>query len=316
MTGTVLVTGAGGFVGRGLVPRLARAGWLVRAAARNPAAVPVAARVSPVEMGDVAGPFEWLPLLSGISHVVHLAGIAHDDGRTPERLHIEVNANAVRKLAAAAREAGVQRILLVSSIRAQSGASAPAVLDEQTPPQPTTAYGRSKLLGEQGLADALAGSDTEWVVLRPVLFYGPGVKGNMRMLERLARSPLPLPFGALPGRRSLLGLPSFAAAVMHGLASPLTPRLTFLVADPGPLTTPEIIAALRSGLGRPPGMFNLPLALVRSAVWLAGLSATWERLAGDLIVDTGRLERTGWRPAETAAEGLARWMREGTAAQP
>jgi UDP-glucose 4-epimerase len=137
----------------------------------------------------------------------------------------------------------------------------------------------------------------------------------MRMLERLARSPLPLPFGALPGRRSLLGLSSFASAVMHGLESPLTPRLTFLVAEPGPLTTPEIIAALRRGLGRPPGIFNLPLALIRSAVRLAGLSAAWERLAGDLIADADRLERTGWRPAEPAAEGLARWMRE-SAAQP
>jgi hypothetical protein len=68
-------------------------------------------------------------------------------------------------------------------------------------------------------------------------------------------------------------------------------------------------------LGRPPGIFNLPLALIRSAVRLAGLSAAWERLAGDLIADADRLERTGWRPAEPAAEGLARWMRE-SAAQP
>jgi hypothetical protein len=57
------------------------------------------------------------------------------------------------------------------------------------------------------------------------------------------------------------------------------------------------------------------LALIRSAVRLAGLSAAWERLAGDLIADADRLERTGWRPAEPAAEGLARWMRE-SAAQP
>ena len=67
-------------------------------------------------------------------------------------------------------------------------------------PKPIDAYGRSKLAAEQGLA-AL---DIDWVALRPVLVYGPGVKGNMAELIRLARSRLPLPFGGLTARRSLL----------------------------------------------------------------------------------------------------------------
>jgi UDP-glucose 4-epimerase len=152
-------------------------------------------------------------------------------------------------------------------------------------------------------------------MLRPVLLYGPGVKGNMRTLARLARSPVPLPFGTLSGRRSLLGMPNFGSAVLHALESPRTARSTFLVADPGPLTTPEIIAALRRGLGRRPGMFNLPLAPLRAIAQLASLSAAWDRVASDLIADTSALEATGWRPVETAAEGLARWAREGLFAQ-
>ena len=67
-------------------------------------------------------------------------------------------------------------------------------------PRPTDAYGRSKLDAERGLADV----HIDWVAMRPVLVYGPGVKGNMSALVKLAAKSLPLPFGSLPGRREAL----------------------------------------------------------------------------------------------------------------
>jgi UDP-glucose 4-epimerase len=315
MTGTVLVTGASGFIGRTLVPALAAAGWMVRAAARETAAVATGERVSGIAIGDLSAPFEWRPLLSGVSHIVHLAGIAHASRQIPEATYAKVNAAAVRSLAEAARKAGIHRFLLVSSVRAQTGASAPDILNEMAPPRPTDAYGRTKLLGEQWLAETLADSRTEWMVLRPVLVYGRGARGNMHTLERIARLPMPLPLGAFPGRRSLLGLPGLVSAVLHGLSSPSVAGRTFLVADRGPVTLPEIVAALRRGLGRNPGIFALPLTPLAAIAKLAGRSSQWERVTGDLIVDTAALEATGWRPVETAAEGLTRWMRETRQAQ-
>ncbi|HXF54177.1 MAG TPA: NAD-dependent epimerase/dehydratase family protein [Hyphomicrobiaceae bacterium] len=316
MTGTVLVTGASGFVGRYLVPYLAGAGWRVRAAARSIETIPADEDISPVAIPDLASLLDWRPLVDGVSHVVHLAAIAHAAAQVPERAYHDVNAAAVRRLAAAARDVGVRRVVLLSSVRAQSGPSAVGVLNEHIPPHPIDLYGRTKLLGEQWLAETLSDGPTDWVVLRPVLLYGPGVKGNMRTLERLARRPLPLPIGALSGRRSLLGLISLASAILHALTSPAATRATFLVAEPGPLTPPQIVAALRRGLGRSPGVFTIPLGPLRTIMRLTGRSATWERLTGDLLVDTSALERTGWRPLQTAEEGLVRWMREGQDLQP
>ena len=131
--------------------------------------------------------------------------------------------------------------------------------------RPTDAYGRSKLAAERGLAEL----DLDWVALRLVLVYGPGVKGNMAQLLRLARSPYPLPLGGLTGRRSLLSLDNLVAALDTVLAAgPL--RRPLIVADPQPLTVSEMITAMRRGLGRRPGLVRVPTRLLEAALRAAG----------------------------------------------
>lgn len=309
-TGRVLVTGASGFMGGDLVAWLAREGWLVRAAARNPARVVEGERVEAVALGDLSGAIDWGPLLDGVTHVVHLAGIAHATHRIPEATYQAVNAQAVRDLAIAARAAKVRRVVMMSSIRAQCGPSATGILTETRDAEPIDAYGRSKLSGERALAAALDGGATDWCVLRPVVVYGPNVKGNMATLAQLAHNPLPLPLGGLQGQRSILGLANLQAATLHGMNSAPVSGRTFIVADPGSLSVPAIVAAMRAGLGRPPGIIDVPLTPARLALRMIGRGAAWDRIAGDLVVSTGALEAAGWRPVESSQEGLARWMRE------
>ena len=307
---SVLVTGATGFIGRDLIGRLAAAGWQVRAAARAPWPLDGRHGIEAVAHGDLAGGIDWRPLVAGMSHVVHLAGIAHATASIPEAAYMAVNAEATRALAEAARAASVRRVVLVSSVRAQCGPTAAGVVTEERTPAPVDAYGRSKLAAERMLAEALDGSGTGWCVLRPVVLYGPGVKGNMAALARAARLPLPLPLGGLTARRSVLGLANLESAVVHALTSERIVRGTFLLADPGAPTVPEIAAAMRRALGRAPMVLKVPLAPARLAARLAGKAAAWERIAGELVVSTAALEATGWRPVETAAEGIARWMRD------
>lgn len=304
MKGMVLVTGAGGFIGRNLVHLLAREGWRVRAAARGVPEGLAGPGIECCALPDLKT-IHWRPLLSGVTHVVHLAGLAHSHENIPEETYMEVNAHSVRRLAEAGRSAGVKRIVLMSSIRAQTGPVADHVICENDTPRPTDAYGRSKLAAERALADVLKDAVTQWTALRPVLVYGPGVKGNMKKLIELARSPWPLPFANLDNRRSIVSVANVSAATAHALAEPRCAGQIFLVADDAPVSVADIVRMLREAMGRPPRLLPIPKWPMGAAVKFAGKQATWSRLTGDLVADTRALRSTGWAPTQSTKDGLA-----------
>lgn len=296
----ILVTGASGFIGRALVQELTERGHRVRAAMRQPADIfPRAVEV--VAVSDLARPLEWRPLLADIDVVVHLAGIAHIGPGIADELYDRINRAATAALAAAAARDRIQRLIFVSSIRAQAGPAADRALTEADAPQPVDAYGRSKLAAEI----AIRAANLAYTILRPALIYGPDVKGNLADLMRLARSPWPLPFGALRNRRSLLARSNLVAAIQLAIATPAMMNETYVVADPAPLTMAEIVAALRAGQGRRPGLVPVPAFLLALALRASGRAFLWERIGGDCIVDPAKLLAAGWRPATDTRAGLA-----------
>jgi nucleoside-diphosphate-sugar epimerase len=294
------VTGASGFIGRAVVEDLAAQGHRVRAAMRQPADI-FSRTVEVVAVSDLARPLEWRPLLSDIDTVVHLAGIAHTTSDVGDELYDRVNRVATAALAAAAARDRIQRLVFVSSIRAQAGPAADHALTETDTPHPVDAYGRSKLAAE----DAIRAAELPFTILRPALIYGPGVKGNLAALIRLARSPWPLPLGALRNRRSLLARSNLVAAIHLALATPAMLNETYVVADPAALTVAEIVAAVRAGLNRSPRLLPVPPALLAMACRASGRAHLWDRIGGDCIVDPAKLLAVGWRPATDTRAGLA-----------
>jgi UDP-glucose 4-epimerase len=171
-------------------------------------------------------------------------------------------------------------------------------------PQPTDAYGRSKLAAEQGLAL----TNLDWVALRLVLVYGPGVQGNMARLAELARSPYPLPLASLKAKRSLLSLDNLVEAVAKVLDAPDELKRPFIVADPEPLTIGEMIMAMRHGLGRRGGLFPLPSPVLKAALQALGHAETYRLFAGSLVADSSALGQVNWTPAGSTREALAALM--------
>ena len=296
----VLVTGAGGFIGPHVVAALKAAGFRVRITQRAAGLAPEG--IEAVVTGDLASPIDWSRALDGVQHVVHLAGLAHAGPGLDEALYRRINTEATLELAQAAYRAGVARFVCISSIKAQSGAFDGPPLREDGAPAPDDAYGRSKLAAEQGLARL----DFDWVSLRPVLVYGPGVKANMAALLKLARLPLPLPLGALTAPRSLLAVENLAAAVLFALTPDCPARRVFTVADPEPISVAGILTALRAGVGRGPGLVAVPAGLLRLAARLAGRENAFVKLSGSLVALPDGLLRAGWRPPVETKAALAR----------
>jgi UDP-glucose 4-epimerase len=304
MKGRVLVTGASGFIGRRLVGALVKEGWQVRAAARDPSSIPTKAGVERVPMPDLAHPVDWSGLLAEVSHVVHLAGIAHAPGMLPDELYQRINAEAAGELAAQAH-GKVERLVLMSSVRAQAGLSAERILTEQDGAQPTDDYGRTKLEAERLVAE----SGVPFVLLRPAVVYGKGVKGNIASLATLAKTPMPLPFAGLDNRRSLLALDNLVSAIALVLPAKEAANETYLVADAEPISVADLVAAMREGLGRPPHLVKVPLGGVRRLMRSFGKEAEWERISGNFVIDASKLMAIGWRPGIATKDGIARMMR-------
>ena len=303
----IALTGATGFIGRHLLRELPARGFRLRVLLRRPAPVPDGA--SSAVIGDLARPQNMAAALADVDAVIHSAGLAHAMSGVPEDDYRALNTEATIGLARAAQRARVKRFVFLSSIRAQCGPASETVLTEAIEPAPTDAYGRSKLAAERGLATL----DLDWAALRPVLVYGPGVKGNMALLMRLARAPLPLPVGALRARRSLLALDNLTAAIATVVAAPGSLRRAFIAADPQPLTVAEMIAAMRQGLGRRANVFPLPPALLARIARMAGRDEAYARLSGSLVADPSALMQIGWAPPVATSEGLARLMTAGNA---
>jgi UDP-glucose 4-epimerase len=296
-TKRVLVTGASGFVGRPLVAALVRAGYTVRAATRRPVSFPDS--VESVIVPDFIYPIDWNPCLQGVDIVVHLAGLAHS--RIPDTDYSEfdqINRIATQRLTNAAKSIGVERFIYISSVRAQTGASAMRTVRESDEPSPTNQYGRAKLAAER----AIQAAGVPFTIFRPVVIYGPRPKGNMRIVVRLARSPLPLP--VFNNRRSLLAVDNLISAIVFALNNPGTIGETYLVADSKPMTMSEIFTILRTVQGRRLKSVHIPHALIRLALMVIGGTDLWSRFSGELIVDIGKLEAAGWRPAVETYDGL------------
>ncbi|RFC50365.1 MAG: Nucleoside-diphosphate-sugar epimerase [Verrucomicrobia bacterium] len=327
---TILLTGATGFVGRHLAPVLAARGGQVRGATRS---IPARDREGVAEwvgLEDVGPATRWSEALRGVGTVIHLAALAHrtDPRRQPrEEDYMAVNAAGTRQLAEAARNIGVRRFIFVSSIGAVAEAS-DLVVDEAVAPKPVSAYGRSKLAGEEAVREVLGGSLVEWCVLRPVLAYGPGNPGNMARLLRLVRSGLPLPLAGIRNRRSFVYIGNLVDAIDRVAVTPGISGRVFHVADDEAVSTPELIQFLAEAAGRKARLWPVP-------DWSLRLAARGGDLAGGLGLHTGldtyslrRLmqsltvsnqalrKATRWRPRATLMEGLRATFRLGDADHP
>jgi nucleoside-diphosphate-sugar epimerase len=312
---TVMVTGAGGFVGRALCNHLAQHGHEIRRAVRRVDATsgPDVART--VAIGDLGPSTNWTAALRGVDAVVHLAARVHlleERGAAALPEYRRVNVEGTRSLAVAARRTGVRRLVFVSSAKVHGERSA-RPFTELDPPHPEDDYARSKLEAEEAIKATLAGGPTQWAILRPPLVYGPAVRANFLKLMRAVTRGVPLPLAAIDNRRSLVYVGNLVDAIRACLAQEGAGGKTWLVSDGEDLSTPELVRRLGRALNRPARLVPVPVPLLRLAGALSGKAAAVGRLVESLQVDATAIRvALPWTPPYSVDQGLletARWFR-------
>ncbi|MBI4538568.1 MAG: NAD-dependent epimerase/dehydratase family protein [Gemmatimonadetes bacterium] len=259
-----LVTGATGFVGSHLAERLATEGWRLRALIRRSSDVTrLDGLGAELLVGDLEDGDALVRAVDDVEVVFHLAAVtAARDQSTYRR----VNADGTRRLveACARLRSPPRRFIYLSSYAACGPAldGRPRTLAD--PPAPLTAYGKSKLEGEQ-IARALGDKGVEVVVVRAPAVYGPRDRDLLTYFRLVWRRVAPYPAG--PERRLHL---VYAPDLARSLARSVVVRAgTYAVAEPVAHTWREVIAAIARALGRRPLPVPVPAALVRGAAALA-----------------------------------------------
>lgn len=290
----VVVTGANGFVGTRLVRVLREAGHEVKGSVRHGFE-----GFDPEIHAIVSDGGSHANLLRETDVLVHAAGVAHRPEATRED-YFAGNRDMTLRLAGEVAASGVRAMIHLSSIAAretgQGGSGRPSD------------YGLSKLEAEPAV-EALVRHHKLGVNLRPPLIYGPDAPGNWGRLVRLARLPLPLPFASVRNRRSYLALDHLVEAVLAILARADQPGLsgTYEIADRETPSLPEVLASVRRGMSRKPGLVPFPPSWISGALRIAGKAAMADGLLGDLSLDASPFEDGfSWRPSSPTLEAMAR----------
>jgi uncharacterized protein YbjT (DUF2867 family) len=243
-TGPVLVTGATGYVGRRLVPRLVAAGLEVRALARSPESAALPEGVEVVR-GDLTDPASLGPASEGMATVVNLAAVTADR-KPPPGGYEAVHADGVAALARAAREAGVARIVHMSGIDTMTGDPGPYLL--------------SRRLGEEAVRE----SGVPWTMLRPSIMFGGPDAAFVKAMARLVRAPVVPVAGDGRVRLQLVWVEDVARCLVTLVTDDARLGNEYPIGGPDQLTYDEVLDAVGEAMGKDQvRKVHVPMSLVR-----------------------------------------------------
>ncbi|MEX0332298.1 MAG: NAD-dependent epimerase/dehydratase family protein [Puniceicoccaceae bacterium] len=268
---TILVTGATGFLGRRLCQRLQdQEGVHIRAVGRRRQDGPWQSFLE-VDLAQDSLPSE---ALEGVSTIYHLASKAHavSESASAASSYRPIIVDATRRLLELARKKEVQCFVYMSSVKAM-GEGNPAGMNlaplvEQSPHTPQGPYGLAKAEAEE----AVLGSGIEHaVVLRPVMVYGPGEKGNLpRMVEAVRKGRFP-PLPDTGNRRSMINVDDLVEFTMRASNYPIAAGKTYILAGDDAPSTRHLYDLIREANGFPPKSWSIPMFVLQAGAFVGSL---------------------------------------------
>jgi len=244
---------------------------------------------------------DYSKILEDIDVIVHSAARAHimsDSAADPLEEYRRFNTDVTLNLAKQAARKGVRRFIFISSVKVLGERTVPGnAFSHCDIPDPKDPYSLSKLEAEEGLRKLALETSLEFVIIRPPLVYGRGVKGNVARLQELISKEIPMPLKSIQNVRSLLSVENLVDVIRICLTNDKAKNETFLVSDDCDLTTSEIISLLAKSGGYKDKTFYFPKKLIKLSLSILGKRALYDRLFGSMQVDiTHTKNALNWSP--------------------
>ena len=322
----ILVTGANGFIGHYLCKELVKRKKKVCGAVRK---IPVLKNHDNITeyfaVGNIDSNTNWESALSNVNCIVHCAGITHvmkKNKLETEKALLNTNIEGTKKLALQAADAGIKRIIFLSSIKVNGENTADKGLNKKNSisdhknvfthldePSPKDLYGLSKWRAEKELLKISNKTNLDIVILRLPLVYGCGVKGNLNHLIKLVNLGVPLPFKKIDNQRSMIGLDNLIDLIILCIDHPKAAGKTFLVSDDKDLSTPELLHHIASSMNCNLRLFSVPIAFLKFISNILNFKNELNKLTGSLKVDNQFTHKTlNWLPPVSISEGIRRMI--------
>ena len=305
----VLVTGATGFVGGRVIELLNLNSKFTPVAAIRGRHLKTSNNIQCVTIDDIGPDNSWRKALNNIDVVIHTAARVHimnDDAKDPLLEFRKVNVDGTLNLARQAADAKVKRFIFISSIKVNGEVTEVnqpfTETDDRVPVDP---YGITKYETETALLKLAEETGMEIVIIRPPLVYGAGVKANFLNMMKWLYKGIPLPFGAIHNKRSLVGLDNLVDLILTCIDHPAAANQVFLVSDGEDLSTTELLSRVSGVLGKKSRLLPVNQQLLEFCLKLLGKKDLAQRLCGSLQVDISKAKKLlNWTPPVKVDEGL------------
>jgi nucleoside-diphosphate-sugar epimerase len=303
----IAVTGATGFVGRTIAGELVQAGYRVVGWSRRlPAPLEclpgVDYRVKDLSSAPIsAADFVGVDLLIHAAAHVHRQRPTQDDLRAFQWINVE----ASERIAARAAEAGVRRLIYISSAGVYGRSTKGEPLTRGCATQPVESYAESKLEGERRVQAAFSGVDREVLIVRLPMVIGAGAPGRFSAMIRWMNHGLPVPVPSRPNRRSVVDVRDVAGFLTKAIRSSVGWGEPWLIASQQPISSIEMAAAIARGLGRPCRFVIFPEWVTRHLSKLPVIGRSFLPLFEDFELDCSEtMSRFNWSPAFSSTDAV------------
>lgn len=299
----VLVTGSSGFIGRNLVASLRNC---------NSYRVSTLERVSLQDdvhslnaVSSWGGFDEVCSKLVGVDAIVHLGGVVHRPKCSWDE-YFRGNVLDTKFLAEAAVQAGVQRLVFLSSVSVFGGVTEQA-FNEDSATRPLGWYGHSKLLAETLLQEFSENHSLEVVIVRPPMVYGRGGAGTFSSLSKFIERFHFLAVSSHPNSRSFISIDNLVSFVSLVITHRSAAGEVFVVSDGYDLSTKEFALLVARAKKTKIFIFPIPVGFLYKIAGLLGQKRLVEKVFGSFVLDISKARHLlRWTPPLAVSDALER----------